>query len=111
MSKVYFGFALADSMFSDGLITRRTLAIDEVKSLVNTGVESCCNPSHGRPVHQPGHRAGHRCRRRPRQRRGEDLAEDPTPVVAPPGAGGRDRPLRGVPVRGAVLAAQSPRQR
>ena len=50
MSKVYFGFALADSMFTDGLITRRTLPIDEVKSLVNTGVESCCNPSHGATI-------------------------------------------------------------
>ena len=46
MSKVYSGFALADSMFSDGLITRRTLSIDEVKPLVTAGVVSCCNPSH-----------------------------------------------------------------
>jgi hypothetical protein len=46
MSKVYFGFALADSMFSDGLITRRTLSTDEVKTLVQAGVVSCCNPSH-----------------------------------------------------------------
>ena len=43
---IFFGFALADSMFSDGLITRRTLSIDEVKTLVTAGVVSCCNPSH-----------------------------------------------------------------
>lgn len=50
MSKVYFGFALADSMFTDGLIARRTLSIDEVKTLVTTGVVSCCNPSHGATI-------------------------------------------------------------
>lgn len=52
MSKVYFGFALADSMFSDGLITRRTLPIDEVKAFVESesGVVSCCNPSHGATI-------------------------------------------------------------
>ena len=43
---IFFGFALADSMFPDGVITRRTLSIDEVKSLVEAGVASCCNPSH-----------------------------------------------------------------
>lgn len=44
---VYFGFALADSMFSgDVTITRRTLDVHAVRVLVEAGVESCCNPSH-----------------------------------------------------------------
>lgn len=44
---VFFGFALADSMFvGDVTITRRELGIDAVRGLVAAGVESCCNPSH-----------------------------------------------------------------
>ena len=47
MSKVYFGFALADSMFAENCeISRRVLSVEEVKSLVAQGIESCCNPSH-----------------------------------------------------------------
>lgn len=47
MKKTFFGFALADSMFSgDCAITRRALSVDEVRQLVAAGVESCCNPSH-----------------------------------------------------------------
>ncbi len=47
MSKIYFGFALADSMFAhDGMISRRTLSIEEVRAKVAGGVESACNPSH-----------------------------------------------------------------
>ena len=45
--KTYFGFALADSMFSGNCtITRRELPVEEVKSLVQQGVVSCMNPSH-----------------------------------------------------------------
>jgi len=45
--KTYFGFALADSMFSGNCqITRRVLSVEEVRALVAQGVESCCNPSH-----------------------------------------------------------------
>lgn len=55
---IYFGFALADSMFQDGLITRRTLSINEVKSLINAGVESCCNPSHGATINAMNNRFG-----------------------------------------------------
>mgnify|MGYP000911712506 CR=1 FL=1 len=45
--KRFFGFALADSMFSgDCTIARRSLTADEAKDLVAEGVESCCNPSH-----------------------------------------------------------------
>lgn len=45
---VYFGFAVADSMFPDepSTITRRVLEIETVRSLVESGVTSCCNPSH-----------------------------------------------------------------
>lgn len=44
---VYFGFALADSMF-DGNVTikREMLSIDDVRQLVEGGVEPCLNPSH-----------------------------------------------------------------
>jgi hypothetical protein len=45
--KTYFGFALADSMFSGNCqVTRRVLSVEEVRALVAQGVESCCNPSH-----------------------------------------------------------------
>lgn len=47
MNKIFFGFALADSMFNgDCSIARRTLSADEAKEVIATGVESCCNPSH-----------------------------------------------------------------
>jgi len=46
-NKPFFGFALADSMFSgDCVITRKSLSVEEVRELVNEGVQSCCNPSH-----------------------------------------------------------------
>ena len=45
--KTYFGFALADSMFSGNCtIAHREVSVDEVKSLVQQGVVSCLNPSH-----------------------------------------------------------------
>jgi len=47
MKKIFFGFALADSMFAGDCTIRRTsLSINEVKSIIEQGVESCCNPSH-----------------------------------------------------------------
>lgn len=47
MKKTYFGFALADGMFSGNCtITRRELSVDEAKAVVVQGVESCLNPSH-----------------------------------------------------------------
>jgi len=55
MSILFFGFALADSMFDDGAITRRTIDMgddsEELESLLldaaDTGnLVSCCNPSH-----------------------------------------------------------------
>ena len=45
--KNFFGFALADSMFPEHCtIVRHGISIEEVKVLVEQGVESCCNPSH-----------------------------------------------------------------
>lgn len=45
--KVFFGFALADGMFSgDCNISRKELSVDQVKNLVEAGVEPCLNPSH-----------------------------------------------------------------
>lgn len=47
MATTYFGFALADSMFSgECTITRRTLTAEAVKELVQRGVVPCLNPSH-----------------------------------------------------------------
>ena len=45
---IYFGFALADSMFQgEGVIERRNLTTEQVRGLLQSGlVESCCNPSH-----------------------------------------------------------------
>ncbi len=43
----FFGFALADSMFSNECtIQRRTLNVEQVKERIAAGVESCLNPSH-----------------------------------------------------------------
>lgn len=44
---VYFGFALADSMFDgDVQIARRVLSVDDVREIIAQGVEPCLNPSH-----------------------------------------------------------------
>jgi len=51
MAKVFFGFALADSMFAGNCeISRRTLSVEEAKAIVQQGVESCLNPSHAATV-------------------------------------------------------------
>jgi hypothetical protein len=46
--KVYFGFALADSMFSGACVIKRReiVTVDELKNFIESGVESCLNPSH-----------------------------------------------------------------
>src|SRR3989344_5295752 len=47
MATTYFGFALADSMFSsDCTISRKTLTVEAVKSMASQGVTPCLNPSH-----------------------------------------------------------------
>lgn len=44
---VFFGFAVADSMFGRvNTLTRRALSVDEVRELVEAGVTPCLNPSH-----------------------------------------------------------------
>lgn len=53
MAKVFFGFALADSMFASVgscNITRRPLTIEQVATKVAEGVTSCCNSSHGATI-------------------------------------------------------------
>ena len=51
MAKIYFGFALADSMFVGNVaIRRRELSIDEVRELVGKGVEPALNPSHAATI-------------------------------------------------------------
>ena len=46
MSKTYFGFALADGMFTDDCtITRRKVSVEYVQEHQDT-LESCLNPSH-----------------------------------------------------------------
>ena len=42
----------------DCIITRRTLSIEEVKTLVAQGVESCCNPSHSATINAMRSRFG-----------------------------------------------------
>lgn len=45
--RIFFGFALADSMFTGSAVIRRSdLSLNEVKKLVTEGVEPCLNPSH-----------------------------------------------------------------
>jgi len=48
MSKMFFGFALADSMFSgDATIKRQVLSLDEVHQyLADPNLIPCLNPSH-----------------------------------------------------------------
>lgn len=43
---VFFGFAIADSMFSDCSISRTTVSIETVRELVGQGIVPCLNPSH-----------------------------------------------------------------
>jgi hypothetical protein len=58
-SKTYFGFALADSMFSgDCIIERHVLTAAEVATEIANGVVSCCNPSHEATIHAMRERFG-----------------------------------------------------
>jgi len=57
--KVFFGFALADSMFNfDCDISRRSLKIEEVLSFISSGVIPCFNPSHEATVFAMNSRFG-----------------------------------------------------
>lgn len=57
--KTFFGFALADSMFSgDTTITRQTLTATEAADVVKAGVVSCLNPSHQATIQAAKERFG-----------------------------------------------------
>lgn len=57
--KNYFGFALADSMFTgDVVIHRQPLTVEQAKQLIGQGVESCCNLSHQATIDAMGKRYG-----------------------------------------------------
>ncbi len=44
---IYFGFSIADGMFPTECAVRRApLSIERVKSLLERGYVSCCNPQH-----------------------------------------------------------------
>jgi len=44
---IYFGFAIADSMFEGNcLIERRSITLDEVRARLQSGVTSCVNRGH-----------------------------------------------------------------
>ncbi len=44
---VYFGFAIADSMFpAQATITKSPLSVEQVQDMVTQGVKPCLNPSH-----------------------------------------------------------------
>lgn len=48
--KVYFGFALADSMFvGDCKIERKTLSVEQAKDIVESAIP-CLNPSHAATI-------------------------------------------------------------
>ena len=45
--RTYFGFVVADSMFSDGAtITKHHITFEAAVAIVREGVISCCDPSH-----------------------------------------------------------------
>lgn len=47
MATTFFGFAMADSMFSGSVeVSRREVSADEVKAMLAAGYASCVNPSH-----------------------------------------------------------------
>ncbi|MEK7645231.1 MAG: hypothetical protein AAB391_02845 [Patescibacteria group bacterium] len=47
MSKTYFGFGIAPSMFPDFCnICKRQLTLEQVRGMLAAGVVSCLNPSH-----------------------------------------------------------------
>ncbi len=60
MKKVFFGFALADSMFGaqSVVIDRHILSVEDVATIVARGVVSCCNPSHQSTVNAMRSRFG-----------------------------------------------------
>jgi len=59
MSKVFFGFALADSMFlGDVTIKRQSLTPEEACEVIKAGIVSCLNPSHQATIQAAKERYG-----------------------------------------------------
>lgn len=60
MSKVFFGFAVADSMFpsTEVVIRRNVLQTADAVDLITSGVEPCLNPSHQATISAMGSRFG-----------------------------------------------------
>lgn len=57
--QTFFGFALADSMFSGNCnIERRVVGLDEVREAVAQDVIPCCKPSHQATIKAMEHRFG-----------------------------------------------------
>lgn len=47
MKKIFFGFAIADSMFPGNCsVTRQAISVDEAKEKIEAGVIPCLNPLH-----------------------------------------------------------------
>lgn len=47
MKKIFFGFAVADSMFPTNCsVTRQAISVDEVKEKIEAGIIPCLNPLH-----------------------------------------------------------------
>lgn len=47
MGRTFFGFAMSDSMFQGNLTLKRTvLSVDDVRNVIEQGIEPCVNPSH-----------------------------------------------------------------
>lgn len=56
---IYFGFAIADGMFSDGMtISRKVISIEAVQDLVKVGVTPALNPTHEATIHAMHQRFG-----------------------------------------------------
>lgn len=59
MASTYFGFAIADSMFSgDCTISRKTLTPNQARDMVSSGVTPCLNPSHAATISAAKNRYG-----------------------------------------------------
>ncbi len=57
--KMFFGFALGDSMFPGNCtIRRQVMSAEDVKAAIAVGVISCCNPSHTATIHAARDRFG-----------------------------------------------------
>jgi len=59
MASVYFGFAVADSMFTgDCTISRKILTPEQARDMVIGGITPCLNPSHAATISAAKNRYG-----------------------------------------------------